>query len=121
MLRATSAAFPREVLFDMRVLTLAMSLSLALTAQQQTWTGYLSDAACSRQIVADHPVSCMKGCERSGFGIVRKDGSFLKFDADGNKIARQLLDETSKQKEVEVEVSGSIEGQTIRVREIKAR
>jgi len=96
-----------------------VTLSSVLAAEQQTWTGYLSDVACSRQIVADHPVSCIKGCEGSGLGIVNKDGSFLKFDATGNKIAKQLLEQTSKKKELELEVSGKLEGQTIYVREIK--
>ena len=105
----------------MRALAWLITLSLVLAAQQQTWTGYLSDVACSKQIVADHPVSCMKGCHASGFGIVTKDGTFHKFDANGSKIARQLLEETKKEKEVEIEVSGSLEGQTIQVREIKAR
>ena len=48
-----------------------------------------------------------------------KDGNYLKFDAKGNQEARSLLESSSKQDHIRVNVSGKKEGDVIHVESVK--
>ncbi len=101
---------------------LAMGCLIASPAVAETWEGWLSDVACKGQDVSAHPVSCMVGCAKTGFGLVQRNGKFLKFDESGNKEALELLKGTKQdEKEIEVKVAGTLKGGTIEVSSIDPR
>ena len=104
------------------VAILALGCLIASPAIAETWEGWLSDVACKGQDVSAHPVSCMLGCAKTGFGLVQRNGKFLKFDESGNKKALQLLKATRKdEKEIEVSVTGTLKGNTVEVSSIDPR
>ena len=104
------------------VAILALGCLIASPAIAETWEGWLSDVACKGQDVSAHPVSCMLGCAKTGFGLVQRNGKFLKFDESGNKKALQLLKATRKdEKEIEVSVAGTLKGNTVEVSSIDPR
>ena len=72
-------------------LTLTIILLLAGTpALGGEFSGYLMDTMCAAKMLdqaASHTVECMKSCRRSGFGLVTKEGKYLKFNEAGNAKA----------------------------------
>ncbi len=105
----------------MRTVCLWMILALVLpaVAAAEDWSNVpLIDAKCSEKAKADpdsHTRACAMSCARSGFGILDKDGNYLKFDDNGNQQAMKLLQETNKKDHLRVKVSGKKEGDTIHV------
>ena len=98
---------------------LALGCLIASPAIAETWEGWLSDVACKSQDVSAHPVSCMLGCAKTGFGVVQRNGRFLKFDKPGSKKALELLKAARKdEKEIGIKVTGTPKGQTIEVESI---
>ena len=80
------------------------------------------DVNCSKKVAAtpdSHTRECALKCSASGFGIVTKDNQFLKFDAEGNKQITKLLKESDKKDHLRVDVSGDLEGDTLRVTAVK--
>ena len=80
------------------------------------------DVNCSKKVVADpdsHPRACALKCAASGFGIVTKDKQFLKFDAEGNEKILAALKGTDKTDHLRVNVSGDVQGDTIKVTSVK--
>ena len=80
------------------------------------------DVACSKKAVADadsHTRECALGCQKSGFGIVTADKKFLKFDEAGNAKVLAALKATDKTDHIRVNVSGDVQGDTIKVTSIK--
>ena len=57
----------------------------------------------------------MPECQRSGYGIATHDNRFLKFDAAGNRKAAEMLRVTKKEDDLEIEVTGDVQGDTIKV------
>ena len=58
-------------------------------------------------------------CQGGGFGIVTQDQKFLKFDEAGNQKVLAELKHTKKQDHLRVDVSGDVEGDTLKVKSIK--
>ncbi len=98
--------------------------------------GVIMDRACSPKaevrvlstgiqggmIVAEaHTRQCalMPACEKSGYGIFTYDNKFLAFDPAGNRKALAAIKESKKLDDLEVEVTGQIEGDTIKVQTLK--
>jgi hypothetical protein len=80
------------------------------------------DSQCSLKAKANpdaHTRSCALQCAKSGFGIIDKDGQYLKFDAKGNQQALKLLQESNKKDHLRVDVSGKLEGDVIQVESLK--
>ena len=80
------------------------------------------DVNCSKKVVADpdsHPRACALKCAASGFGIVTKDKQFLKFDAEGNAKIEEALKASDKKDHLRVDVSGDVQGDTLKVTSIK--
>src|SRR5438477_12342332 len=80
------------------------------------------DVNCSKKVAADpdsHPRACALKCAASGFGIVTKDKQFLKFDAEGNTKIVEALKASDKKDHLRVDVSGDVQGDTLKVRSIK--
>jgi hypothetical protein len=78
----------------------------------------LMDTNCSRRAAANpdaHTRDCALKCAGSGFGIVTKDQRFLKFDAAGNAKIAEALKASDKKDHLRVNVSGDVQGDTIKV------
>jgi hypothetical protein len=76
------------------------------------------DVNCSSKVAADpdsHPRACALKCAASGFGIVTQDKQFLKFDAEGNAKIVQALKASDKKDHLRVDVSGDVQGDTLKV------
>lgn len=57
----------------------------------------------------------MPDCQRSGYGVATHDNRFLKFDAAGNRKAAEMLSASKKEEDLEIEVTGEVQGDNIRV------
>jgi len=112
----------------------AASAGLASAAQVH---GILIDQACSSKaevrlvpgprleggmIVAEaHTRECalMPACQKSGYGVFTTDNKFLKFDEAGSKKALEAIKASKKLDDLTVEVTGEIQGDTIKVETLK--
>jgi len=113
---------------------LAGFAAVASAAQVQ---GILIDEMCSSKaevrivsgprleggmIVAEaHTRECalMPACQKSGYGVFTYDNKFLKFDAAGSRKALAALRASKKEDDLKVEVTGEIQGDTIKVASLK--
>jgi hypothetical protein len=111
--------------------------SFAMVASETKVQGVLIDKQCSIKAEARvvpgpsleggivvayaHTKQCalMPDCQRSGYGVFTYDNKFLVFDDAGNRKALAVLKETKKEDDLRVEVTGEIQGDTIRVASIK--
>ena len=108
------------------VATLALAQIAWAALDDKKFSGNLIDAACGNKNkehsakIAGHPKSCalMEACMKSGYGIVTADGKFMKFDENGDKLALALLKGTKTEKNIQVEVSGTEEGDVLKVTDI---
>ena len=74
------------------------------------------------RIVAEaHTKQCalMPECEKSGYGVYTSDNKFLKFDEAGNRKAVAALKASTKLDDFEVEVTGEVKDDTIKVATLK--
>lgn len=74
------------------------------------------------RIVAEaHTRECalMPECQKSGYGVYTSDNKFLKFDEAGNKKALAAIKASTKLDDLEVEVTGEVKGDTIKVATLK--
>ncbi len=103
------------------VIVAAFMLSSGLAVAGE-WTGFLMDTMCAAKKIdqaATHTADCMKSCSKSGFGLVTKEGEYLKFNEAGNARALKALDASSKQDHLEVKVSGTLKSGVIQVDSIE--
>lgn len=84
----------------------------------ETWTGHVVDTMCKDKDVAGHTKKCAMGCAKSGFGVVTADGKFIKFDETGNTAALEALKATTKDKDLRATVTGTMDGDVIKVERI---
>jgi hypothetical protein len=80
------------------------------------------DVNCSQKTDADpdsHTRACALKCEASGSGILTKDNRFLKFDAQGNYNIGEALKASDKKDHLRVNVSGDVQGDTLKVTSIE--
>jgi hypothetical protein len=73
-------------------------------------------------IVAEaHTRECalMPACQKSGYGVFTYDNKFLKFDEAGSRKALAALRASKKEDDLKVEVTGEIQGDTIKVTTLK--
>ncbi|MGB7438501.1 MAG: hypothetical protein WBR26_23080 [Candidatus Acidiferrum sp.] len=80
------------------------------------------DVNCSKKVAADpdsHSRACALKCAASGYGIITKDKQFLKFDAEGNSKVAEALKASDKKDHLRVDVSGDVQGDTLKVSSIK--
>jgi hypothetical protein len=113
---------------------IAASVAIASAAQVQ---GILIDQMCSSKaevrivsgprleggmIVAEaHTRECalMPACQKSGYGIFTYDNKFLKFDEAGSRKALAAIKASKKEDDLKVEVTGEIQGDTMKVASLK--
>ena len=90
----------------------------------ETWkSAALMDSACAAKAenAANpdaHSTKCALQCQPSGYGIVTKDGKFLKFDAAGNTQVVAALKATKKTDHLRVNVDGERKGDEILVKTV---
>lgn len=63
----------------------------------------------------------MPDCQKSGYGVVTSDGKFLKFDEAGNRKALEAIKASKKLDDLEVDVTGEVQGDSIKVESLKLR
>jgi hypothetical protein len=104
-------------------LLMIFALSLPAIAAAEDWNSVsIVDTQCASKVKADadsHTRDCALKCAKSGFGIVDKDGNYLKFDAKGSQEAMKLLQSSTKKDHLRVDVTGSKEGDVIHVQSVK--
>ena len=96
-----------------------------------TMKGYLVDKACGSGMAkkapdeamadaAKHEKSCAlkESCQDSGFGLMSA-GIFYKFDDKGDKHALALMKKTKKKNEIMIAVTGTHDGDILKVTSIK--
>ncbi|HET9136129.1 MAG TPA: hypothetical protein VFO76_05775 [Candidatus Kapabacteria bacterium] len=94
----------------------------------QTITGTLADKMCAKRLKSDatklasHTKMCMteEMCATSGYGVV-SNGTFYKFDKKGDQLAADFLKTSSKDNDIQVEVVGTVSGETMKVTSLKAK
>ncbi len=113
----------KGILITISLLGLGMTMPLAAEDVE----GYLIDTLCSAKLVAAGPeagqyhtkgCALSPNCKESGFGVVTADGTFLKFDENGNSMAVKALEANARTENLKVSVSGELEGDTIVVKTI---
>jgi hypothetical protein len=83
-----------------------------------TMTGYVVDAMCAKGMLkktdvmaraAKHSKACAleEECSSSGYGLLSAS-KWYKFDDDGDKQAKELIQKSSKENDIMVEVSGKM-------------
>jgi len=104
------------------LLAVACTLSAGIAqGKKVTLTGHLVDQMCGGEVkdaakAADHSKECalMDHCAASGFGIFA-NGKYVKFDAEGSKKAKALVEKTKKEKDITIVAEGTLDGDTLTV------
>jgi len=97
--------------------------------EKNTFTGVLIDQACGskmtdkdnpEQAAASHPRSCaMKdACAKSGYGVI-SGKNLLRFDENGNTLAKDYLQNAKEDADLRVTVLGERHGDELKVTSIK--
>ena len=91
-------------------------------------TGYIIDNACSGRAngengaekVKNHTVKCaqMPNCAKSGYALFTEN-KLYKLDDSGNAKAAEILKSTKLEKGLQVEIEGTLDGETLKVNSIK--
>jgi hypothetical protein len=108
------------------IVILLAAVSLAAVAADTTVKGTLVDLACAREdgakpdFGAKHSKDClqMPDCEKSGYGVMTADKKVIRFDAAGNAQAKKFIADLKKAKDIRVEVTGAVTGDSMSVSKI---
>jgi hypothetical protein len=70
-----------------------------------------------------HTKEClmMPECQKSGYGLYTQDNKYYAFDAEGSKKALALIKASPKLVDFEVEITGDLQGETLKVTTIKLK
>lgn len=105
------------------LLLLGLGTFPALAATAATYNNVsVVDVSCSKKAAANpdaHTKECALACAKSGFGIITSDNQFLKFDANGNREIAAALKASTEKDHLRVNVTGEVEGNTLKVSSIK--
>jgi hypothetical protein len=112
------------------VATMSIADDADSKSQQTTITGILIDQACGGKMMseadpekaaAEHPKSCATkaACAASGYSVI-SGKEMIKFDDNGNNIAKDWLQKTTKEDNLRVNVTGTRDGDKIAVTSITA-
>jgi len=106
------------------VVAALLTLSLgAVAASAATWSNAaLVDVSCSTRVKDDpdaHPRACALRCAGSGYGIWTAEGRYLRFDDEGSKKAKALLEASEREDHLRVNVTGEMVDGALRVDSIE--
>ena len=103
----------------------------AMAQESKVVTGYLVDKMCASGMVKKGPAEAMlkaskhtrdcalePDCAKAGYGVV-SDGKFIKFDEKGDVTAKDYLTKSKQKDHIMVEVTGTMEGDTLAVNSLK--
>lgn len=84
-------------------------------------SGATSTLVGGRIVAEAHTKECALKpmCQKSGYGVYTDDNKFLKFDAAGDRKALAAIKASSKLDDFEVEVTGEVKDDTIKVATLK--
>ena len=94
----------------------------ALAANETYKDVSVIDVNCSKKAAADpdsHTRACAIQCAMSGYGILTADKKFIKFDQAGNAKIAEALKASAKKDHLRVDVSGDLDGDTLKVASLK--
>ena len=118
------------------MLILAGLVAVVATGQEKktgqessTFKGYVVDQMCGKGMAkksnpmekaAGHTKECAleDACAASGYGIFT-GGKWLKFDSAGNKLAKDAITKSKREKGLMFEVTGTIDGDLLAVSGLK--
>jgi len=113
----------------MKKLTLVLLAAMALStfAAETKVQGYLVDLTCARSdgqkpgFGAKHSKDCLKmpDCVGSGYGVLTDDKKVIHFDAAGNEKAKEFIAGLAKEKDLKINVTGTVNGDSITVAKIE--
>ena len=101
--------------------------ALSAFAAETKVQGYLVDLACSREegqkpgFGAKHSTMClqMPECAKSGYGVLTDDKKVIMFDAASNEKAKKFIADLTKDKDIKVNVTGTMNGDRLSVSKIE--
>jgi hypothetical protein len=111
----------------MKTITKAVSVLFlgSVLCLAEIWSGKVVDAACKDQAGAPAAQSAQPGgqaanaCEPTAatvsFGIELSDGKVLKLDSTGNTKAAEAMKNNTGKSSLQATVTGSLDGQTVKV------
>jgi hypothetical protein len=100
-------------------LSLTLLIGLVKAADVESFSGTVVDFMCRGKDLASHTRECSLSCAKSGFGMVTAEGKFLKFDEAGNARTLYLLKKASKEKDLKAKVTGTLDGDLLKVQTIE--
>lgn len=114
----------------MGVATVSAQDNEAAKPKQTSLQGYVVDQMCAKSMAkksdpmtraAKHTKECAleEACAASGFGVFYGDGKWVKFDAEGDKLALEMFEKSTKANEFKAEVSGEMKGDRFVVASLK--
>ena len=71
--------------------------------------------------VSKHKRTCnlTPNCSKAGWGVYTADNKYIAFDAAGNEMAKKALEASKKVDDMQVTVTGDLQGDTIKVTDLK--
>lgn len=100
----------------------AASAVPALAATETFKDVSVVDAKCAPKVAAnpdEHTRACALACSAAGFVVITPDKRTLKLDAAGNSTVAQELKASQKKDHLRADVTGEVEGDTLKVQSIK--
>jgi hypothetical protein len=88
-------------------------------AAADSFSGTVVDIMCRGKDLAGHTRECAVTCARSGYGMVTPEGKFLKFDEPGNARTLAALKKAVKEKDLKAKVTGTLDGDVLKVQAIE--
>ena len=101
----------KRLLFSLALLAAAFLNAVAA----DSYSGTVVDVMCRGKDLASHTRECALTCAKSGFALVTAEGKFLKFDEAGNARTLSALKKLTKEKDLKAKVTGTAEGDLLRV------
>jgi hypothetical protein len=108
------------------IMVLFAAVAIAAFAADTQVKGYLLAQGCASEsdkpgFGAKHTKECLERdeCAKSGFGVLTDDKKFIKFDAAGNEQAKKFIAGLTKKSDIQVAVTGTVNGDQIVVSKIE--
>ena len=92
---------------------------LSFPAFSAEYSGTVVDIMCRGKDLSSHTRECALTCAKSGYALVTPDGKFLKFDELGNARTLAALKKSTRDKDLKAKVTGSMEGDVLKVQAIE--
>ena len=109
-------------------LLFVLTLFAAMPLMAESVDGILMDNMCMGKFEAKgfdaakmHTKDCalMGPCKESGFAIIQQDGTVVKLDAKGNKLALAALEASDKEKDLQVSADGKLSNGVLATKKIE--